>query len=597
MTILLFLLIPLGIFVVASKAYGGWLARQLGENASAPTPAHQVNDGRDFVPTRPYVLFAHHFSAIAGAGPILGPTMAILYGVGPVWLWVVLGGVFFGAVHDYTALFVSMREGGKSVAQVARKTMGIAGFNLFIFYTIVMLALVTAAFLNATAMSLTSLWPLEKIGVQEGETFLKTMTKDGVVMGKIGGIASMSVIIITLLSPLLGWLYYIRKAPAGLMYALAAVICVGSVVAGIVWPVMLSAQAWMVVVSIYVFIAAGVPVWVILQPRDFINVQILYGGMILMLLSLISVGVQGHSLSMSLFSAESLREGTAKMGMIWPMMFITVACGAISGFHALVSGGTTVKQLATESDARCIGYNAMLMESFLAVCVLLALAIGLSAEDYRSIVWPAAASGVKPNPILGFSLAAGHLFNKGLGIPVALGTVFGILMVEGFVVTTLDAAVRLNRYLFEELWAIALPRTPRLMAHYWFNAGLAVAIMWVLAYTNAFNALWLIFGAANQMLAALALIAVTLWLLARRQKYFFAIVPAVFMIVTTFYALARILLPQYVTQGKTPLAIAAVVLIILSIAVVALVVLRVIRPQPVAAPADGGAGVNLKKGC
>ncbi len=272
--------------------------------------------------------------------------MAILYGFVPAWLWVVFGGIFIGAVHDYTTLFISMREGGKSMAEVARKTLGTAGFQLFIAFTLVMIVLVTSSFLSATSISLTSLWPLAKIGVKEGETFLKTVVRDGVVMGRIGGIASTSVIFITLCSPLLGFLLYKKKLKTVAAYLLASAICVGSVLLGIAFPVTMAPTTWMIVISVYVLIAAGVPVWLILQPRDFINVQILYGGIGLMVVSLFSCGFQGLTVTMPKFN---LAEGALNLGFIWPMMFITIACGAISGFHCLVAGGTTGKQLSTRA--------------------------------------------------------------------------------------------------------------------------------------------------------------------------------------------------------------------------------------------------------
>lgn len=545
MKTLLLLLIPAGLFWAAARFYARSIARELGEDPTRPTPAHVQTDGRDFVPTRRFVLFAHHFSAIAGAGPIVGPTVAILYGWGPAWIWIVLGGIFIGAVHDFTALFVSMREGGRSVADIARKTLGPWGFNVYILFTLAMLALVTSSFCNMAAMSLTSFWPLDKIGLAADQTLLQTEVKDGVTMARIGGIASMSVIIITLFSPILGWLNHrkhIHPLPA---YVLAGAVCVASIVAGFYWPVALGtvhlgpivldpARLWMLVLSVYVLIAAGVPVWVILQPRDFINVQILYGGILLLFASLLSVGLRGVAVFQ--MDAFAIGQGTAPdgLGPLWPMMFITVACGAISGFHALVATGTTVKQLSREDDARKIAFESMLLESFLAVCALLTLAVGLKGEDYRAIVWPVAG---KSNPILGFSLAAGHLFQMGLGIPAALGTVFGILLVEGFVITTLDAAVRLNRYLFEELWSMLFVRPPRFLMHHWFNAALSVVIMWVLADTAAFNYLWPLFGTANQMLAALTLLAVVAWLMLRGRRYVFALLPAIFMVVTTLWAL------------------------------------------------------------
>jgi len=573
MNVLLFLAVAAFAFWLGSRFYSRYIARKLGEDPKVQTPAVKFNDGRDYVPTKTYVVFAHHFSAIAGAGPILGPTMAILYGFVPASLWVVLGGIFIGAVHDFTSLFVSMREGGKSMAEVARRTLGNSGFNLFIAFTIVMIVLVTSAFLSATAISLTSLWPLSKIGAAAGKTFLKTVVKDGEVMGRIGGIASMSVIIITLSSPFLGWLIYRKRIKTIIAYLLASATCVVSVLLGIAYPVTLTPTHWMVIISVYVLFAAGVPVWLILQPRDFINVQILYGGIILLIVSIFSTGFGGLSISVPSFN---LKEGIQHLGFLWPMMFCTIACGAISGFHALVAGGTTGKQLAKETDARRVGYNAMLLESILAVCVLLALGAAMNFLDYKSVVWPADPV-VKSNPILGFSLAAGQLLNRGLTIPVALGTVFGILLVEGFVITTLDAAVRLNRYLFEELWVILFKKPPALLRNFWFNSGLAVLLMWVLAYTNAFSALWPIFGTANQRLAALTLLAVSAWLILRKKKNTFTLIPAIFMIATTLASLG-ILLVNYINKRNYVLIVADVLLLFLSAGVIWLVLRTFLQP-------------------
>jgi carbon starvation protein len=576
MNVLVILAVAAAAFGLAIRFYSRYIARVLGEDPKNPTPAITCSDGRDYVPTKRYVVFAHHFSAIAGAGPILGPTMGILYGFVPAWLWVVLGGIFIGAVHDFTALFVSIREGGKSMAEVARKTLGPTGFNLFIVFTIVMIVLVTSSFLSATAISLTSLWPLSKLGVVEGQTFLKTVYRDGVALGRIGGIASMSVIIITLTSPFLGWLLYKKRLKAVPANLIAAAICVASILFGIAYPVTLAPTTWMIIISIYVLLAAGMPVWLILQPRDLINVQILYGGILLMVIALFSSGFSGLRVTIPNFN---LAEGVQQLGLIWPMMFCTIACGAISGFHSLVAGGTTCKQLSKETDARRVGFNAMLLESLLAVCVLLAIGAALSFADYKSVVWPAADAATKSNPILGFSLAAGQLFHAALRIPTALGSVFGILLVEGFVVTTLDAAVRLNRYLFEELWAILFRNTPRIMKHYWFNAALAVVVMWILAYSSAFSSLWPIFGTANQLLAALALLAVSAWLLLRKRKNFFTLIPAVFMIVTTLASLL-ILLGNYYRSKNYVLMAADLLLLVLSVGVVRLVLKAFLKPKP-----------------
>ncbi|MBX7255495.1 MAG: carbon starvation protein A [Candidatus Hydrogenedentes bacterium] len=573
MNILVFLVLAIAAFMLAQRVYGAYVARRLGVDAAHPTPACVKNDGRDFVPSKRHVVFAHHFSAIAGAGPILGPTMAILYGFVPAWLWVVIGGIFIGAVHDFTALFVSAREQGKSIAEVARQTLGRQGAFLFILFTTTMIMLVNASFLSAVTTSLTSIWPVDKLALAPDQTFLKTVDVNGVAFGRIGGIASTSVLIITLFSPILGWLMYkrgISKLPA---YLLASAVCIGSILMGIKFPIILSSTHWLILISIYVLFASSTPVWVILQPRDFINVQILYAGIGLLVCSIMVAGGQGTTLSMPSFNIE---EGVKNLGLLWPMMFITIACGAISGFHSLVSSGTTVKQISSETDTRAIGFNAMLLESLLAVCVLVAVGVGLTFDDYKSIVWTVA-EGQKSNPILAFSLASGHLYHNALGIPIALGTVFGVLLVEGFVITTLDAAVRLNRYLFEELWAMLFKETPAMLRNHWVNSCLAVLCMLVLSYTNAFTALWPAFGAANQLLAALTLIVVTAWLLMKGRTFLFALIPAVFMIITTL-ASVSLLLNNYLHKGQYVLAVFALLMLALSAGVIALAISKVVLP-------------------
>lgn len=545
------------------KWYGGFIARQVGENDGRPTPAQAKTDGRDFVPTRIHVLFAHHFSAIAGAGPIVGPTLGILYGFGPAWLWVVLGTVFFGAVHDYAALFASIREGGLSMGEIAGKSLGRTGRFLFLLFTIIMIILVTSAFLSMTAMSLTSMWPVDKLALEPGQTLLHTVVHDGQTMGVIGGIASTSVVIITLCAPLLGWLIYRKRIPTLLGYLLASTICITSIVVGFHWPVTLSPSIWMILMSIYVLFAAGVPVWMILQPRDFINVQILYGGMLLLVAATLVGGFSGLTIN---FPTFSLTAGMEKLGMIWPMLFITIACGAISGFHALVASGTTCKQAERESSARKIGFGAMALEGALAVLVLVTVASSLPYADYLTIVWADSGS----NPVLAFALAAGGLLHNSLGIPIALGAICGILLIEGFVITTLDAAVRLNRYLFEEFWNLIFPTVPKIMTRFWFNSGLSVVIMFLMAYFNAFKLIWPLFGSTNQLLAALALIAVSVWLNLRGNRSWFTLIPAMFMVATTLASLSILLIGTYLPARNFALIIADSLLIVLSLGVIGL---------------------------
>ena len=563
MNVIVIVVAGLIVFGLASRYYGGWVTRQVGVNPDNPTPARQIDDGRDYVPTRVSVVFAHHFSSIAGAGPIIGPTLAAIYGFVPAVLWVVLGGIFIGAVHDFTALFASMREGGKSMAEIAHKTMGRSGFTLFLLFTIVMIVLITAVFLKLTAKALSSLWPIEKLGLDVSQTLLQTQTQDGQVMGMIGGIASTSVIIVTIFAPVLGYLLYKRGIRTSSACALGASLCIASVLIGMAYPLAISPMTWMVAISIYVLFAAGAPVWVILQPRDFVNSMILYAGMALMFFALISGGFGGLSVS---FPSFNISGGIEQLGLIWPMMFVTIACGAISGFHCLVSSGTTSKQCSSERDAKRIGFDGMILECILALFVLLAIGSALGFEDYQQVVWN------ESNPVLGFALAAGKLANNGLGfIPVALGTVFGILMLEGFLVTTLDSAVRLNRYLFEELWDLLFETPPAFMKKYWFNAGLSVTLMWVLASSNAATAIWPVFGSSNQLLAALALIVVSTWLLNRGTLPWFTLVPAAFMMATTLYSLV-LLMERHISAGNYLLVTAEVVLFGLALGVIGLAI-------------------------
>ena len=569
-------IVTVPVLILAYFLYGRLVGRWLGEDRSCATPSVMFKDGRDFVPTRPSVLFAHHFSTIAGAGPILGPTMAACYGYGPVWVWVVLGGILFGAVHDYAALTVSMRENGRSMAEIARRTLGRPGFVLFVLFTIIMLVLVTASFLKATAMSLTSEYPLDKLGIPADQTLLATHVVDGVVKVRIGGIASMSVIIITALAPLVGLLLYKKNLATLPAYLLTGAIAVGSIVAGFYLPVSISPDYWMVILTVYVLLASAIPVWLILQPRDFINVQILYAGIALLLVGVLAAGIQGAHFERPAFSVEQFQEGDATAGSLWPMLFVMVACGAISGFHSLVSGGTTAKQCWQVRHARPTAFGGMLLESLLAAAVMGTVVWALSFADYRAIVWPTD-KGVQGNPILAFAIATGRICQTGLGIPIALGSVFGILMVEGFVVTTLDTAVRLNRYLFEELWLTLWGlKIPGFMKRIWFNSALAVVLMFLMGYFNAFEKIWPIFGAANQLLAAMALLVISLWLLARKRQAWFTILPAIFMTVTTLGALVWLFLNNYQPTGNVALMVTDVVLVLLAGAMVVMAIVSLI---------------------
>lgn len=566
MNVVILALVAVPLFWAAYRFYGRFLAKVFDVNDANQTPAYLLQDGVDYIPTSKGVVFSHHFASIAGAGPIVGPTVAMIYGYLPAYLWVLMGAVFIGAVHDYTAVMVSLREQGKSMAEVAKTSLGKSGFFLFIGFTIAMIVLVTSAFLGLTATALSSLVPVAKLQMSGGVGWLHTVTKDGVEMAQIGGIASTSVIVMTLCAPLLGYFLYIRKVNTKIMGLFALAVGIISILIGLIFPISFNPATWQIILTIYVFIAAGIPVWMLLQPRDFTNSFILYFGIAALLIGVVGGGLSGVELQAP---ATNLAEGMKKAGMIWPFLFITIACGAISGFHSLVAGGTVAKQVQKESDAKIIGYGGMLLEGLLAVVVIAAVAGGLDFETYKNIVYPVDPN-VKSNPILAFSLGMGGLLHQSLGLPLYLGTIFGILMVEGFVITTLDTAVRLNRYLFEELWNTLFKQPPAWIKSYYFNAGLSVAIMFYLAYTNKFLAIWPIFGSANQLLAAISLLAVSAWLYKKGKPIGFTLLPAIFMFITTIYALWNLLTTKYLAKGISALAITDIILLIFSIGVAVL---------------------------
>jgi carbon starvation protein len=567
--ILLVFALTIVAFILAFRFYGRYLDKIFDMDHDNPTPAKSIQDSRDYVPGKWQVVFSHHFSSIAGGGPIIGPAVAAIYGFYPSWIWIILGAIFIGAVHDFTALFVSMREKGKSIAEVAHNTFGKAGYVLFIVFVLFMVILVTAAFLGLTSTALSSLAPVKILGLDEGQTLLKTVVdpETGSVKAKIGGVASTSVVIITAIAPLLGWLLFKARMRISVLSIIAIAVAVISIAIGLRFPITIKPEIWMVIISFYVLIAAGLPVWVILQPRDFINSFILYAGIAALSVGIFTGGMSGMAIK---FPSVSASVGAEKLGPIWPIMFITIACGAISGFHSLVASGTTSKQISRESHARRIGFGGMLLEGLLAVAVLITLASVLDFSDYMGIVFPAEG---RSNPVLAFSLGMGQLLGNATSIPVYAGTIFGILLVEGFLVTTLDTAVRLNRYLFEELWQILLKNPPKVLKSYIFNAGLSVVLMFLFAYKQAFLALWPVFGSSNQLLAALALITVSAWLLKRGKQAVFAVVPAAFMIITTVASLAYLIKAKYLASGNMLLTAFAGALILLAVGI-ALIALK-----------------------
>lgn len=567
MNVLAILVVSAAILYLGYRFYAPYIEKLFDVDGSHVTPAVEINDGVDYVPTRRFVIFGHHFASIAGGGPIIGPTVALVFGFLPVWLWIIIGTIFIGAVHDFSALLASMREKGRSIAEIAERTFGKTGFLLFISFTVIMLLMVTSVFLTLTTTALSSKYPLEHFGVTA--TQIQTVVENGVTYAVVGGIASSSVIIITCCAPLLGFLLYKKGINTLVVSALALFVCAISIKIGLIYPIKIDSTVWMIILSIYTLIAAGIPVWLILQPRDFTNSFLLYGGIAGMIGGTIILGAGGATINAPL---SNIASGNIHLGYVWPILFITIACGAISGFHALVAGGTTAKQISKESpDAKVVGYGGMALEALLALGVVIAVGYGLQFDRLESIVFPADPA-VKSNPILAFALGMGGLLDSAFGMPIIYGSVFGILMVEGFVVTTLDTAVRLNRYLLEELWRMLFKNVPKLLGTYIFNSFLCVALMFALAYFNAFKQLWALFGSANQLLSALTLVTISMWLLKRGKKHLFALIPGIFMFVTTVASLVVILVKDYIPKRNYMLAAGDALLIFLSLGVAVLVV-------------------------
>jgi len=575
MNVALLLIPAIVLYVLAQRFYAPLLARAFGEDDSRPTPALTINDGVDYVPTRPHVLFAHHFSAIAAAGPILGPTWALLYGYGPAFLWVVFGAILIGAVHDFTALFVSIREGGRSVAHIARTTLGKSAFVLFGLFIVFNLVVVNAVFINLTAVSLTSLQNPAALGLPADQTIFRTVDGPaGTPKAVVGGIASTSAVVLTFAAPVLGFLVVRRGLRERFSYPIATVLCIGSVLVGFAFPMQCPpldlgfirldpTQVWVVIIALYVWFAAAMPVWLILQPREFVSVQFLYLGIGLMVVALIGASLSGESIQAP---PENIEGGEGALGSLWPTLFVTIACGAVSGFHGLVASGTTSKQITRESHAKYVGYLGMLGESLLALCVTLAIAVGVSYAAYHSYLVRPADAGVdwRANPVLAFSVGVAGLCEVGLGIPKWLGVVFGLLMVEGFVLDTLDVSIRLNRYLLEEIWGTVFKKVPRFLQNFWVNSGMAVVLMLALAFGNTAELLWPIFGSGNQLLASLSLLILSVWLYRHGRRVVFVLVPAIFTGVTTVGALFYLLVTKYWPRGNTLLCVLAVVFLSLA---------------------------------
>jgi carbon starvation protein len=629
MTFFLLALLLVALVGVFGSFYSRFLSHRWGEDPTRPTPAMRLDDGRDFVPTPTPVVFAHHFASIAGAGPIIGPVLAVCYGWLPALIWIVLGGLLIGAVHDYLALYMTTREGGQSVATVARRILGVGPFVALVVFLILSLALVCATFLNLSAKALVSMVPHARLDLPLTQTLFRVVGEGEAAQVVIGGIASTSVIVITAFAPLVGWLY-IRKQVAVWKCSLLAVgICAVSIAVGLWFPVRLNETTWKVSLAVYTLFAAGLPVWMFLQSRDFVNVHLLYVGLGILAPTVLINFLRGGLPAGETIPAWNIAEGAKAIGPWWPMLFITIACGAVSGFHSLCAGGTTCKQIKNERAARRIGYWGMLMESFLALCVVAVVVLCITHSHYLADVHPRL-TGVQAegNPILGFAMAVGAAVNRAFGVPLAVGALAGMLLLEGFVVTTLDTAVRLMRYLLEEVWkalfgeprahtaavpadaetAVScgvpasapldeesvrplLPCAPlaRFFGHYVVSSTMAVALMLWFAMSAGILSLWSLFATSNQLLAGFVLGLGAVWLFRRARSAWTVAIPAVLMFAVTGTSLYS-LLRRFGTGGAKPNPTlywadwALIVLTLYFLVSAAVAVIRRLRASPTSAP-------------
>jgi carbon starvation protein len=474
-------------------------------DGSTPTPAHELRDNQDYVPCRKYILFGHHYASIAGLAPMLGPAIAVMWGWVPAMLWVVLGTIFIGAVHDFSALAMSLKAKGKSIGTVAESIIGRRAKSLFHAIIFFLIALAMGVFVQVVAQLFSlSFYP---------EAVFPSLA-------------------LMLLAVGMGILFYKKGLPLGPLTAVGFALTLVSVYLGRVLPAIdLSPTSWSYGLLAYAFLASVLPVWLLLQPRDFLNSLLLYLGLVAILVGFIWMQPS--------FVAPAFDPAPPGAPPLYPFVFIVIACGAVSGFHALVSSGTTAKQLDKEEDAAFVGYGGMVGESLLGLAAVLACTAGFASpelwrEHYAN--WQTA-DGLAPN--LDAFITGSATFLSQLGIETRLGRAFVALVAVSFALTTLDSATRLLRYNIEEVGETI--RVPALGNRY-VATGIAVAAIGFFALLRidgrpAGVALWAVFGTTNQVLAGLTLLTATLYLFLKKRNYYYTLVPMIFMIVTTLVAM------------------------------------------------------------
>lgn len=523
MNSLVLLLIGAFLFITAYVAYGGYLAKEWGIDPTRKTPAYTLRDDVDYCPANAKVLLGHHFSSIAGAGPITGPIQAAVFGWLPVYLWIVLGSIFFGGVHDWGSLLASVRHDGKSIGEIIRVNIGETGKKLFNFFAYLTLILVVAAFTDICA-----------------GTFAFDPAKPELLTGARAGTASILFIILAM-----GFGFFVYRKGAKLSVATIAGVSLlfFCIWIGYQFPVLkLSKFAWDLILIAYIFAASTLPVWLLLQPRDYLCSFLLYA---MLAGAIIGVLLVRPDMAIPASVGFTIGEG-AKAQYLFPMLFVTVACGAISGFHSLVGSGTTSKQMDNEKDTKLVGYGAMLIEGMVAIIAL--IAVGYVA-------------GAKGTPAQIFANGVAEFMSR-FGIPTSIGTVFVILAFSAFALTSLDTATRIGRYMFQEMTTKADgTKTP--LNNMYVATAITVGLS-ALLLSYGYQKIWPIFGSANQLLAGLSLLAVSAWLAKSGKKNLMTVIPMTFMFAVTLTALFFVARNNF-AGGSMIIGIIASILFLLAI--------------------------------
>lgn len=523
MSLIALLLSSGAILLVAYFTYGRFVSNKLKISNKNITPAHTLEDGIDYVPSKVPVVLGHHFSSIAGAGPIVGPIIAIAFGWIPAVIWILVGGIFFGAVHDITSMIASMRHEGKSIGFIIQKYIGKQGKQLFMFFCFATLILIIAVFTDIVAKTF-----VNNPGAASSSTLFVVLAIAFGMVDKVTGNKKYALVITSIVGIIL--MYYF-------------------VYLGIQFPISLGYNAWVVLLMAYAFAASVAPVSFLLQPRDYLSSFLLYGLIIVAVVGIVAANPDIKMDTQVQVNAEGL-------GYIFPVLFVTVACGAISGFHSLVASGTTSKQINKENDAKVIGFGGMLIESFLAIISVGAVVV-MTRSEYTSTL---AVDG----PVTMFSNGLGSIIST-IGISEDLAVTFVALTVSAFALTTLDTCTRLARFTFQEYFEDVDTKTGRMFVSNRYLATFIVVVLSVLLLASgSFATLWPIFGSANQLLAALALLAVAVWLIKKKVNPTFVLIPMFFMFAVTLSSLLLFAIQNF-NNGTYLLSFIAGLLFLLSI--------------------------------